>query len=418
MVENRPTDFRNANFQDAKSLLLVGSPLRIVPGPIILSRMNKKFLLTVLLAWSSCDRCVALDLVSFEREGRTVHIQGRIVTESADGGLLVEDRESILWAIQPEELSKRSSDNRPFSLMDAEELERHLLGQHPSGFQIYQTAHYTICHNTSPAYAAWCGALYERLFLAFRNYWNRRGFDLPEPPMPLVAFVFDDKDSYGDYAKTEVGEAYQSIIGYYSLRTNRVTMYDLTGAQGLRGAGSRLTSTAQINRLLMQPGAERMVATIIHEATHQLAFNSGMHTRYADIPLWLSEGLAVYFETPDLRSSKGWRNIGDVNRFRLSQFRQFLQRRPENSLLTLLADDGRFRQSKTALDAYAEAWALNYYLIRQKPKEYAAFLKATAEKPPLIYDSPEERVAEFLQAFGNDLKGLDEDFLRYMRTVR
>ena len=73
------------------------------------------------------------------------------------------------------------------------------------------------------------------------------------------------------------------------------------------------------------------MATIIHEATHQLAFNCGMQNRYADIPLWLSEGIAIYFETPDLRNKRGWRSIGSVNRVRLAEFRRYLRSRPSDS---------------------------------------------------------------------------------------
>jgi hypothetical protein len=236
--------------------------------------------------------------------------------------------------------------------------------------------------------------------------------------MPLIALVFDTQASYEGYARSELGDAASSIVGYYSLRTNRVTMHDLTGTRGLQGAGQRLTSSAQINRLLMQPGAERMVATIIHEATHQLAYNCGLHTRYADIPLWISEGLAVYFETPDLQSSQGWRNIGGVHRSRLVQFRRYLSKRPPDSLSTLITDDNRFRQTTTALDAYAEAWALNYYLIRSRTEAYVKYLQKLAEQPPLVYATPEERLAAFAEAFGDDLDALDEEFLRSMRRVR
>ena len=38
--------------------------------------------------------------------------------------------------------------------------------------------------------------------------------------------------------------------------------------------------------------------------------NTGLQTRYADNPFWVSEGLAVFFETPDLRSKNGWNAIG------------------------------------------------------------------------------------------------------------
>ncbi len=41
-----------------------------------------------------------------------------------------------------------------------------------------------------------------------------------------------------------------------------------------------------------------------------------------------------------------------------------------------------------------------------------------AEKKPLMWNTPEERLEEFKRFFGNDLDQLDADFLRYMRKVR
>src|SRR5262249_24044876 len=143
----------------------------------------------------------------------------------------------------------------------------------------------------------------------------------------------------------------------YHMQTNRMTSYDLTGveAAGLNERGA----AAKINQILSQPGAERTIATIVHEATHQLAFNSGLQVRYADVPFWVSEGIAIYFETPNLESTKGWRNIGGVNHVNLDNFHQYAARRPPGSLEQLLSEDKRFRDSATAADAYAEAWALN-----------------------------------------------------------
>ena len=161
-----------------------------------------------------------------------------------------------------------------------------------------------------------------------------------------------------------------------------------------------------------------MVATIVHEATHQLAFNCGLQTRFADIPLWVLEGLAVYFETPDLSSSKGWKKIGEVNRPRLDRFRDYLTRRPAKSLLSLISDDKRFRDPRQGVDAYAEAWALNYYLIQQKPKEFLAYMEVMAAKKTLLTGGPELRVKEFQAAFGNDLDHLDAEFVKYMQRIR
>jgi hypothetical protein len=195
-------------------------------------------------------------------------------------------------------------------------------------------------------------------------------------------------------------------------------MYDLTGIESLRGAGDRRGSSAQINLVLSRPEAEPLVATIIHEATHQIAFNSGLQTRFADIPLWVSEGIAVYFETPDLQSSKGWRNVGAVNTSRLERFREYLPQRPAASLKSLICDDKRIRDTRTALDAYAEAWALNYYLIHHRPKQYIAYLQMLSQKKQFFWDDPQTRLKEFQAAFGENLGQLDADFLRQMQKVR
>jgi hypothetical protein len=161
----------------------------------------------------------------------------------------------------------------------------------------------------------------------------------------------------------------------------------------------------------------RQVATIVHEATHQIAYNCGLHTRFSDCPLWFAEGIAVFFETPDLSSKRGWRGMGDINRPRLVQFRRYLRSRPDNSLETLVRDAKRFRDPQQAPDAYAEAWALTYFLIRTRPKQYVAYLKLLSTKKPLIDEGPEARLEEFENAFGK-LEALDAEFLRYMSRLR
>ena len=362
---------------------------------------------------------LALDHVSLTRDGKPLRVSGTIVTQAVDGGVLLLDREGVLWRVPSEELTGRSKDDEPFSLLKSEELKGRILSQLPKGFQVRATPHYLVFYNTSPAYAQWCAALYERLYRGFHSYWAHRDLELHDPPAPLIAIVFDSPSAYEQYARTELGAAASSMVGYYSLDSNRITTYDLTGTKGLQGGSTRhVGSTAQINRLLMQPGAEWLVATIIHEATHQLAYNCGLHARHADIPFWVSEGLAVFFETPDLKSSKGWNDIGGVNRMRLNQFHKYVQSRPTDSLTALLLDDKRFRQPKTAGDAYAEAWSLNFYLIRRRPKDYVRYLKTLAEKKPMVYDTPEQRLQDFTAAFGDGLRQIDADFVRFMSGVR
>jgi hypothetical protein len=96
---------------------------------------------------------------------------------------------------------------------------------------------------------------------------------------------------------------------------------------------------------------------------------------------------------------------------------EYAARRPSGSLHSLIVDDKRLRDPRQTSAAYAEAWALNYFLIRQRPKEYVTYLRMLSEKGPLLWDDPEERLAQFKSVFG-DLEKLDAEFVRHMQKVR
>lgn len=362
--------------------------------------------------WGLCIPSLVLatprhEQVAFVQEGTEHVVQGKVLVEAEDGGLLLEGRNQTIWAIQPDDIVNREQLTEPPEPLTKSELAKVVLGELPAGFRVHQTNHYVICYNTSKSYAEWCGALFERLHRAFNNYWSRRRIPLRKTP-PLVACVFRDKKSYRAYGRGELGDTIESILGYYSYQTNRIAMYDLLG-------GRRARSFAQLNALLRR---ERTVATIVHEATHQLAFNAGLHQRFADIPLWLSEGLAIYFETPDLSSTRGWTTIGSVNSVRLNQFKQFAPRRTKDSLTSLTSTDDRFQKARTATDAYAESWAFCFYLIRTHPEEFADYLKLLQTKAPLDNHDPQRRLDDFATAFGKPPAQLNRDFLRHLKRVK
>jgi hypothetical protein len=365
------------------------------------------FLVAVLAAASPA---ASMERVVMKQAEGKLTLVGKIEVEAEDGGLLLLTRDGQLWPIPVEEIIERQTNERPFLSFKPDELADQKLAELPAGFKSYQTEHYVICYNTPLAYAQWVGALYERLYAGFFNFWKNRKWVLKEPEFPLAVVVFDSRDGYSAYARHELGDGVKTIIGYYSLKTNQVTMYDLTGAAG------NAAQPAKINALLSAPGAERNVATIVHEATHQLAFNSGLQTRYADVPFWVSEGLAIYFETPDLTANKGWKAIGRVNQYNLANFRRAQRTRSPDALESLLVDDKRFRDARTAAEAYGEAWAFNYYLLRRHSDVYVKYLQALAKQPPLIDVTPEERRKLFQEHLG-DLPNLEADFLRQMRNV-
>ena len=381
------------------------------------------FIFLILGLGVSVQTASAIETVDVDQDGASFSVQGEIVVEASDGSMILRDRQGKLWPLQPEQIKKRRTDDISFALMEQAELGKEILKELPSGFSIHKTKHYLICYNTSKAYAQWCGGLFERLFRAYNNYWMRRDMSLSPPEMPMVAIICKDKETWRHYAGREVGNAVDSIDGYYNLITNRIATYDLTANSRTSGRASKSRNISEINRLLSQPQAGQLVATVIHEATHQIAFNCGIQQRLSDIPVWLNEGMAMYFETPDLRSKKGWRGMGEINMNRFVQFRNYLQRRPGDSLYSMIAngkrmqgrsEDKRFGGQQGILDAYSEAWALTYFLLTYQQDDFIKYLKFLSEKKPGRAESEEQKIEDFENFFG-DLESLDKKFIQRMQ---
>ncbi|MCA9052748.1 MAG: DUF1570 domain-containing protein, partial [Planctomycetaceae bacterium] len=259
----------------------------------------------------------------------------------------------------------------------------------------------------------WCGRLFERLQTAFLGYWKRAGLDVHEPAQPLVAVIFADPEAYAAYATRDAGPALAQSQGYYSARTNRIVLTDLTRAAG------EVEATREAELLRRLESRLTNVATIVHEATHQIAFNCGLHSRYADNPMWLTEGMAMFFEAPDLKSSSGWRTAGQIHPGRLQQFRDYAERRrTADSLRSLLLTDERFRDPSTAVDAYAESWAFTFFLIREHRRRYVEYLEQLSTLPRLDWKTPEERETMFLEAMETDWETLEREFALFVRRLR
>jgi hypothetical protein len=348
-----------------------------------------------------------LERIAWNDENKQPHeIPGRVLVEAEDGGLLLQGQDGRLWTIDKPELVSREAAGEPFRPISAAVLGKQLQAGLGAKFEVVVTKHYVICTSASREYARWCGALFERLYTSFHNYWKQRGMKLSEPEFPLVALVFAGEKEFAAFATKDAGADAATAKGYFSIGTNQMVMYDLTA--GAKGNITAILEAAPYN-----------IATVIHEATHQIAFNSGMHVRYADNPLWLVEGMAMYFETPDLTSKSGWKTVGVINDLRLGQFQEFAaERRKPDSLTTLVASDARFNDPDQMSDAYAEAWALTHFLIRTKKDAYVKYLTKLAAKPRLVWNSPEERLAEFRTAFGDDFGQLNSDLLKHLKKLR
>ncbi|MFO1093400.1 MAG: DUF1570 domain-containing protein [Planctomycetaceae bacterium] len=340
------------------------------------------------------DPAISVSFVD-DRSTQTLALEGRVLVEAVDGGILLEDVQRRLWSITPDRLQSRNEAGHDFTALSAAALGAAIVSELGPGFAVHQTSHYVICSNAPDAYVDWVGSLFERLQRAFLQTWKQAGWELPAPAEPLPALVFRSQTEYAAFALKDAGPEVADKPGYYSIRTNRIVLYDLATTAHGAGATSRDDVESRV------AAAPANVATIVHEATHQIAFNCGMHTRYSDTPMWLAEGIAMYCETPDLRTGSGWRTIGKPNLNRLRQYREFTARRRQpGSLRTLIQDEARFRNPETMADAYAEGWALVDYLMRERREDLVVYLQRISAKPQLAWDAAEIRSRDFEEAFG------------------
>ncbi len=355
---------------------------------------------------------------------------GELVAENPKYGMLILDADGQLIAIPPSEIAgAQNPDPSPKSIASLTELSGELIPATPKelaekcvalmppGAKSIVTEHFVVCYDTSDVYARWNASLYEKMYNGMLRFWKEKGVDVKTPRFPMVALIFRTKDAYVQYANRDFRGA-ENTFGYYTQTTNRLATFDLTGIEGMLPPGFTPQREELITEIFSRPQAERQVATILHEACHQIAFNTGLQQRLGDYPLWLSEGIATFFESPDFSSSTGWGGTGKVNYFNLNNLRIYSKIRPADSLLTLLVQDDRLRSGETTAAAYAESWGLTFFLIKRKPKQFVEYLKELRSRPPGNPSDSKQRSADFQQCFGDDLDKLDREFVRFIGSLR
>jgi hypothetical protein len=401
-----------------------------MPPFLISLRLASRFSLLLLGAWIpvafgqeesaeglSQDTPTELVRIFFDDDGAEKSAVGELVAQRAGFGYLVLDECGVLTAIEPIDFIKMESTQQKLAPVTSKEMGERVLPRMPPGSKFVTSEHFVVCYNTSEAYARWNIDLFERLYKGFHRYWKSKGFELHKPRFPLVAMVFETKADYVRYASQEF-KGSENTFGYYHQGTNRLASYDLTGIEGIIPPGMKVTKDLLVNQILSRPEAERTVATIVHEACHQIAFNSGLQKRLGSNPLWLSEGIATYFESPDLSSKGGWGGIGKINQHNYKNLGSYIPIRAADSLTLLLTDDNRLRNGDTMTNSYAEAWGLTHFLLQTKSKDMVKYLQLIHETDYGVQASAKDRLELFRSCFGDDLAKIDRDFVRHLQRLR
>jgi len=306
-------------------------------------------------------------------------------------------RDGRLWVFDPSRATDFRTTSSRFSGYSTSELRAILLRTVGEEYEVTGSSHYLVAHPRGQR-DKWARR-FEDLYRSFVHYFSVRGFAPAEPPFPLLGIVCKDQADFHRYASEQREAVSAGVVGAYGLISNRIIVFDMQADED-------------------SPGWQENAAVVIHEATHQTAFNTGVHSRYAPPPLWVAEGLATMFEAPGVYDPRHFTRQSDrINHGRLLAFKKWVEpnHRPE-SLEALIAADRRFQTHPAA--AYAEAWALSFYLVETQPGKYAKYLALTAARPPFTECTPAQRTADFRSVFGGDWRMLEAQFLRFMAGVK
>ncbi len=338
-------------------------------------------------------------------------LEGRIISEIPGSAVLLEERNGKLHQISAKQIKSREDAEHLFVPLTSSELAIDLLSQVPVAFEITETEHYVLCSNSATEYVEFCGKLLESVFDQYFLFLGELKIAINAPMRKLPIVIFATPSDFQAFAKQQHPEiSFDDTPGYFSVTDNQTLLLDLTGDRSIRSA------TSIRKRLAEKP---LQVATVVHEAVHQLAFNSGLQVRMADNPLWLSEGLAMYFESGVSRSSLLLSRPGLVNpRHHPTFMKQVQDNRISGGLKSLIESDTAFQDAAEMPAAYAKSWALTHYLVREARIGMQKYLKSIATRKPMVGLTAEQRTQEFQDAFGKLPDEMEREIVSYMKRQR
>lgn len=316
--------------------------------------------------------------------------------------------------------------NGNYQAFPTTEIRNQLSREFGKNFEIGSTRHYLVLGPSGKA--ASYAAVFEDQYVMMNRFFKTRSFSLTDPEFPLVAIIFPDRKRFTDYAQSDNAKAMVGMLGYYSTRTNRVALFESHEKSVAVSAFEYRTmlpfgSQREGNNLGLQSrlfGSNQgdLKSTMIHEATHQIAYNIGLHSRLGETPKWVVEGMATVFEPDGVRDTSSGRTAKQrINRDRYLSFQNYAKsRRAPKSLKTFVEGDSLYESA--VLDFYAQSWALSFFLVETRPRNYATYLKRIAARDPFSVYPASERIADFKEAFQTDFDLLDAQFLRYIDGLK
>ncbi|MBI3464765.1 MAG: DUF1570 domain-containing protein [Planctomycetes bacterium] len=314
------------------------------------------------------------------------------------------------------------------------------------GMKIATSKHFILLHDTPerPAKGRKKPRAQERLDLlelvyeSFLMTFYSRGVELEIPKERMKVVLFNDYQNYLDFAK-RLDPGLQSAIGFWDPKRNVSVFFDHATDETFKalqkmsdqlqrqkeeafrlkakGVGDMIQFANTLELLIQVAQENQDIEVVSHEATHQLAGNTGLFPRHVMIPSWVHEGMATYFESPN---DAAWSGIGAVNELRLDFYRA-LEGDREHSNIDFIVGDQIFDYARThgaLLHGYGQAWALTHFLVESHFDKLMTYYRKLGEMPPDVVLSADLLNKLFNEAFPMERGALDQEWRGYMRELK
>ncbi|MEE2907519.1 MAG: DUF1570 domain-containing protein [Planctomycetota bacterium] len=287
-----------------------------------------------------------------------------------------------------------------------------------------------------------------RSWIEYRNFCRRMDVVVPRPDEKLVCIVFDQHDDFLEFALNTEGN--QAILehadGYFSPRYDWIVFFEPHHHQTAEEAYAQLDQQRdmlanersgvmlrelppeEISRLQskwtwqdeqlnyardnIEAWADGQRTTVaVHESIHQFTHVCHTWPGKQRWPIWLHEGLATSFETPDANHGFG---PDQLNVERDYQFISCLDQAQLVDLRTFLSERAYGDETEETLRVlYPQSYGLVTWLYEYRKPYLAKFLKRLSAPPS--EDGVDDPVALFEEIFG-DIDALESRWHRNEST--
>lgn len=253
----------------------------------------------------------------------------------------------------------------------------------PKNFSVWRAGEFLLATDVSSRKATEYGLLLcellEKMRLTYRGLFRRRR------RAPMLTILFSSRDDYRRFVVAEGVKAAENSYGYYSGITHKAYVFESAG---------------------------QTRAFLLHECTHQIYIERMIAIAGANTSIWFFEGMAEYSEGSAIENGIDW---GRPHQTNLWVIKNALKRGRTFKLTAVLSVDrletlfsGDYESEECKI-AYAQVWALFYYLMERHREKFMRYIRSE--------ENGAGGVPRFRSLFGS-IRKLEKDWRNFILSLK